>query len=360
MILVSFSCCLVGVWGYSQSEEVSPEDFYTSGETSLTGNNCFRMTAPNPWSSGGVWHKVPIDLKASFTMDLEMMFGCDDIGGADGVVFIFTPYQGMVGHAGEGMGFAGLRPSLGIEIDTWENEHLFDPPEDHVAILRDGYVNHYYNLVGPNRIKNVEDCKLHKMLIHWSHEELELSVQIDGSTVISYTGDIVNEIFGGRSTVYWGVTAATGRYFNTHEICFERIDFTLPLDGFEFDRMTIDLLERGKVMTLEEMKFRSGRTALLKKSFPDLHRVINFMNENPHLDLAIEGHTDNVGSEDNNQRLSYDRANAVASYLTDHGISADKVHVKGYGETYPAADNNTPDGREQNRRVDIYFFKPRS
>ncbi len=303
---------------------------------------------------------MPIDLKASFRMELKLMFGCDDIGGADGVVFVFMPYQGMEGRQGEGMGFSGLRPSLGIEIDTWENEHLFDPPEDHVAILRDGYVNHYYNLVGPNVIKNVEDCALHDLTVVWNHAEYELSVQLDGSTIISYTGDIVNEIFGGRSTVYWGVTAATGRYFNRQEICFDKIEFTMPLDALEFDLSTIEMLKRGKVMTLDEMKFNSGKIELLDRSLPDLHRVISFMKDNPHLDLAIEGHTDNVGSEENNQRLSQARAEAVAEYVIEHGIDADKIHIKGYGETYPTADNGSPDGREKNRRVDIYFFQPRS
>jgi len=58
------------------------------------------------------------------------MFGCDDMGGADGIVFAFTPYQGMTGYQGEGMGFAGLRPSLGLEIDTWKKQAEFKARRD--------------------------------------------------------------------------------------------------------------------------------------------------------------------------------------------------------------------------------------
>ena len=189
---------------FTQDDRVSPSDFSTSGEAVLTGTNCFQLTQERLWSSGGVWHKSPIDLRSSFSMDLRLMLGCDDTGGADGVVFVFTPFRGLVGYQGEGMGFAGLQPSLGIEIDTWENEHLFDPPEDHIAILQDGYVNHYYNLVGPKIIPNVEDCKLHDLSILWNEKEKVLEVTLDGRKVISYQGDLTTEIFRNNPVVYWG------------------------------------------------------------------------------------------------------------------------------------------------------------
>ncbi|MNM66302.1 Outer membrane porin F precursor [compost metagenome] len=71
-------------------------------------------------------------------------------------------------------------------------------------------------------------------------------------------------------------------------------------------------------------------------------------------ELNISGHTDSVGSDAYNQKLSERRANAVASYLVDSGISASSIKsVTGYGETQPVADNSTSDGRAQNRRVEI-------
>lgn len=344
----------------AQDDQVSPSDFFTSGEAVLTGTNCFQLTQERLWSSGGVWHKSPIDLRSSFSMDLRLMFGCDDMGGADGVVFVFTPLRGVEGYQGEGMGFAGLQPSLGIEIDTWENEHLFDPPEDHIAILQDGYVNHYYNLVGPKIIPNVEDCKLHDLNISWNEKEKVLEVTLDGRKVISYQGDLTTEIFRNNPVVYWGVTSATGKYFNRHEICFDQIHFTMPLDVLEFSPSQLRLLEKGQVQTLEDVKFKSGRTTISNQSLPDLHRVINFLKEHPELHLGIEGHTDNLGSEELNKTLSVKRAAAIGEYLRKQGVPSNRIHSEGYGEGHPAEDNSTPQGRAKNRRIDIYFFNPRT
>ncbi|MBK8501837.1 MAG: hypothetical protein IPL46_06300 [Saprospiraceae bacterium] len=189
---------------YSQNEVIGVDDFVLSGDAVEIGDQCVRLTPPIDWASGSAWYRDAIDLNASFQMEMELMFGCDDLGGADGIVFAFTPYQGITGHGGEGMGFAGLRPSLGLEIDTWENEHLSDPPDDHIALLQHGYVNHLYNLKGPIPIPNVEDCQLHQLGIYWDHLTKILSVLLDRKEILSYQDDIVDRIFAGESKVYWG------------------------------------------------------------------------------------------------------------------------------------------------------------
>ena len=344
----------------AQTTELGLDDFYIAGETVRTGDECFRLTEDYDWSSGSIWYRNPIDLSGSFNMELKMMFGCEDVSGADGVVFVFTPHGGITGRRGEGMGFSGLRPSLGIEVDTWENDHLADPAEDHVAIMQDGQVHHYYSLSGPNIIPNVEDCLLHEFDIRWDHTTQNLSVHLDGRRIISYSGDIVNDIFLGEPKVFWGVTAATGRYNNRHEICFEKLEFSLPLTEMVFDQETQTRLLRHEVMTLKNLKFNPGRTEFEEESLPDLHRLINLLKANPGLELALEGHTDSQGGEHANQSLSLARANSVAKYLMSKGISAKRIHAKGYGERYPVADNNTPDGREKNRRIDFYIFQPRT
>jgi hypothetical protein len=110
---------------------------------------------------------------------------------------------------------------LGIEVDTWLNYHLLDPAEDHVAIMANGQVGHFNNLAGPLTIPNLEDCKKHRFVVIWRPDEKLLEVEIDGEPVISVKKDIVKDIFGGNATVYWGMTAATGRYNNIHEVCFD-------------------------------------------------------------------------------------------------------------------------------------------
>ena len=67
--------------------------------------------------------------------------------------------------------------------------------------------------------------------------------------------------------------------------------------------------------------------------------------------IELGGHTDNVGSEASNQKLSEQRAKAVYDYLVQHGVPAERLTYKGYGQSQPVADNSTPEGRRQNRRT---------
>jgi outer membrane protein OmpA-like peptidoglycan-associated protein len=73
----------------------------------------------------------------------------------------------------------------------------------------------------------------------------------------------------------------------------------------------------------------------------------------PSLRLSVEGHTDSVGTDDYNQQLSEKRAEAVRQYLVQQGISGDTIVATGFGKTAPIASNETPEGRQQNRRVEL-------
>ena len=209
------------------------EDFTISGDTYLTDEECFRLTDEVDYSSGSIWYRKPIDLRESFSIRLSIMAGCEDRSGADGMVFAFTPQANITGFRGEGIGYSGLRPSVGIEIDTWLNEHLGDPIEDHLAIMVNGRVGHWNDLAGPVKIPNIEDCNRHGFYIHWNATTQRLAVEIDGQELIAAQFDLVGKIFGGNPVVYWGMTAATGRYNNMHEVCFDRLAYSPPKNSDE-------------------------------------------------------------------------------------------------------------------------------
>jgi OOP family OmpA-OmpF porin len=84
-----------------------------------------------------------------------------------------------------------------------------------------------------------------------------------------------------------------------------------------------------------------------------LAEVLRVMRDNPTLHVMVEGHTDSVGSDAYNQKLSERRANAVEAYLVRQGIDASRIDTRGYGETRPVATNSTAAGRAQNRRAEI-------
>jgi hypothetical protein len=213
---------------FASAQRAVIDDFTISGDTYRTDDGCFRLTEERDYSSGSIWYKQPMSLKEPFSIELSVFLGCKDDSGADGMVFVFTSRNNQTGYRGEGIGFAGLRPSVGIEIDTWLNEHLMDPVEDHVAIMGNGRVGHWNDLAGPLPIPNVEDCAQHKLAVRWDPKAQRLSLELDQQEVIALEADLLQDIFNGQDTVYWGVTAATGRYNNFHEVCFDRLSGISP------------------------------------------------------------------------------------------------------------------------------------
>ena len=111
-------------------------------------------------------------------------------------------------------------------------------------------------------------------------------------------------------------------------------------------------LKEKKVYTFQAVHFESGKYELLPSSFPELNELALFLKENPQLRVEIGGHTDSVGNDQANQRLSQNRANAVRNYLIQKGAKHTQLTHKGYGERQAIADNKTAEGRQQNRRVE--------
>jgi OOP family OmpA-OmpF porin len=84
-----------------------------------------------------------------------------------------------------------------------------------------------------------------------------------------------------------------------------------------------------------------------------LDEVVTILKKNPEIRGVLEGHTDSIGSDEYNQGLSERRAQAVDKYMEEHGIDPDRYTVKGYGESNPIASNDTEEGRQENRRVEL-------
>ncbi len=140
----------------------------------------------------------------------------------------------------------------------------------------------------------------------------------------------------------------------------DNIDLTNTPKGFQEIKgkeLKLIPIEAGAIVRLNNIFFDTGKAELRPESSPELDRMITTMNENPKLVIELGGHTDNVGGNELNQKLSQDRADSVREYFVSKGIEPDRVASKGFGETKPVATNDTDDGRQQNRRVEFLIVK---
>jgi outer membrane protein OmpA-like peptidoglycan-associated protein len=110
---------------------------------------------------------------------------------------------------------------------------------------------------------------------------------------------------------------------------------------------------RGLVVNMSDVLFDSGRYTLRPQAREKLAKISGIVLGYPSLKLAIEGNTDNIGSESFNQQLSEQRAEGVRTYLTQQGVPGSSTTSTGYGKSRPIASNSTSEGRQQNRRVEL-------
>lgn len=328
------------------------DDFVLSGDAVGYGDRCFQLTSADLWQGGGVWFEKPIDLRKPFEMEIDISFGCDDAG-ADGIVFIFHP-ELTTGFQGEGMGFGGLYPSLGVEMDTYENYHLGDPWYDHVALMQHGSVHHHTGITSPVPLtedrRDVEDCGTHRVRIGWDPFTAVFSFGFDGATRISKKIRLIDQLFLGNPLVYWGFTSATGARVNKHLVCLERMTFR-TVNVFP-PHIRERLLSGGEYL-LGDIDFAAGSTVLPASAHEELDRLAALLKKHPDMRVFLAGYTDSSGDENQNRILSRRRAAAVAEYLAKQGIDRGRIIASGLGEANPIAPNDTADGRRKNRRIEV-------
>lgn len=181
---------------------------------------------------------------------------------------------------------------------------------------------------------------------------------------ITYNGLIDGKNYGTART-----NPATGEYkiVLPYGVAY---DFRASADGFVGISETIDLskvgeyqelnrdlflvpIEVGSIVRLNNVFFAFGESKLQAESFSELNRLVELLNENPGMKVEIAGHTDDVGNDQANKKLSQERADACKAYLISKGIDASRLESVGYGEEKPVESNATEKGKAKNRRVEF-------
>ncbi len=173
----------------------------------------------------------------------------------------------------------------------------------------------------------------------------------------------------GKITVQSYADEVTGQYF----VCLPiNKDYALNVshDGYLFysenftltegtitkpfeKNVAMNKIKVGESVVLKNVFFETAKFDLKEKSRVELDKLVAFLNKNANLKIELGGHTDNVGDKKMNQILSENRAKAVFDYLVKNGIGKERITTKGYGDTMPIADNNTDEGRSENRRTEF-------
>ena len=174
---------------------------------------------------------------------------------------------------------------------------------------------------------------------------------------------------GTKQTVSRVQTDETGNYLITlptgkdYAFNVARKGYLFYSDNYSFKNKTADStyqkdiplqpIEAQAAIVLRNLFFETGKYDIESASEVELDKVVQFLQDNPTVKIQIEGHTDNVGSAADNQKLSTARAYAAVNYLVEKGIKGTRLVAKGFGATKPVADNKTEEGRAQNRRTEM-------
>jgi len=197
--------------------------YILNGSATQNRCNCYTLTNEIRNQSGSIWNANKIDLTNSFDFYFNVYLGCIDSTGADGIAFVLQPISTNIGAIGEGLGFEGVSPSVGISLDTWQNLRRNDPSYDHISIQLNGVVTHGNDLAGPVPASatsdNIEDCQWHVLRIKWDASAKTLTTWFDGQFRLQAQIDLVGKVFNDDPMVYWGFSGATGGGFNLQQFC---------------------------------------------------------------------------------------------------------------------------------------------
>ena len=203
------------------------EFIFIQNATHTAGTDLYTLTPDQNSKRGMVWYQNKVDLRVEFNIDVDLNFGSNDGGGADGIAFVIQNINTSQGSIGGGMGYQGISPSYAVEMDTYYNNG-WDPNSDHIAFVRDGNASISPSPGDTTSTINIENGAWHNMAISWNPDSKILSYTFTHSNGTVYsdtknidlTGAVLNS-----NIAYVGYTSATGGSKNQHQVRFDDASF---------------------------------------------------------------------------------------------------------------------------------------
>lgn len=237
--------------GYALATTVNFSDFTDTSTLTLTGNastptttdgKVLRLTSAGPSQSGSAFNTQTINaanFSTFFTFRITnpggSLFDGNTDTGADGITFVVQNVSASIGGAGQGIGYAGISPSVGVEFDTWQNPYNNDPGSNHLGIDVNGNVNH--GTGSPNTLPvatRFDDGNIWYAWIDYNGTNLEVRANQTGIRPDSYMLSRALSISTilGTDTAYVGFTSGTGADWGNHDILsWEYRDTFNPIPG---------------------------------------------------------------------------------------------------------------------------------
>ncbi len=287
--------------------------------------------------------------------------------------------------------------NIGYPINTPDDDVFFVVAADgrtayYSSIREEGYGEkdiYRITFLGPEKqpVLNVEDQLLAGSELRQMEVALQPEVKIRTSRMVLLKGLVLDEETddpvvasidlidnatsevlatfksGGESGSYLVSLPAGRNYglnFNADDYLFNSLNFNLP-DSATFREIykiiRLKKIEIGKRIILRNIFFDFDKATIRSESEAELTRLKEVLDENPGIKVEISGHTDSKGNDDYNLQLSKDRAQAVVEYLIAKGVEKTRLIYAGYGETQPIAENDTEEGRQENRRTEFKIIE---
>lgn len=197
----------------------------------------------------------------------------------------------------------------------------------------------------------VTDAKNQEKISAWVLvEDLNTGELIATNKSNSKTGEYLIVLPAGRN---YSVSANKEGYF------FYSQSFDVAKDA-KYQELKKDIvlkpIEKGTKVVMNNIFFETGKAELKSESYLELAKAVELMKTNKSMTIEVGGHTDNVGSDETNMKLSHERAKSVMDFMVKAGIDLTRIQAKGYGETQPVASNDTEEGRRTNRRTEFIIL----